>query len=88
MKQKFEKVLELTPNTMPMTEERAKEIAKRWSHKGLDFLKDMWHKYYTNTHHLCIYSLLIRYGEKQLKLEYLEPALAQIEGIILKEDIR
>lgn len=79
MKQKFEKVLELTPITMTMGEERAKEIAKKWTNKGLDFLMDMWHKYYTDIHHFCINSLLLRYSEKQLNLEYLESALKGIK---------
>ena len=81
MKQKFEKVLELTPITMCIGEERAKEIAKKWTNKGLDFLKDMWHKYYTTTHHLCINSLLIRYSEKELNLDKLETALKGIEEV-------
>ena len=76
---KFEKVLALTPVEMAMGEERAKEIAKKWTNKGLDLLMDMWHKYYTTTHHLCINSLLLNFSEKQLKLEKLEPALSGIE---------
>ena len=76
---KFEKVLALTPVEMAMGEERAKEIAKKWTNKGLDLLMDMWHKYYTTTHHLCINSLLLNFAEKQLKLEKLEPALSGIE---------
>lgn len=86
MKQKFEKVLELTPITFPIGEERAKEIAKRWTNKGLDFLKEMWHKYYTTTHHLCINSLLIRYAEKSLNLDYLEPVLQGIREITYLEN--
>ena len=77
-KQKFEKVLELTPISMCMGEERAKEIAKKWTNKGLDFLKDMWNKYYSDIHHLAINSLLLNYNEKQLHLEYLEEALKGI----------
>lgn len=46
MKTKLEKVMELTPITMGINEERDSKIAKRWSHKGLDFLLEMWHKYY------------------------------------------
>ena len=76
---KFEKVLALTPVEMAMGEERAKEIAMKWSHKGLDLLMDMWHKYYTITHHLCINSLLLNFAEKQLILDKLEPALSGIE---------
>ena len=76
---KFEKVLALTPVEMAMGEERAKEIAKKWTNKGLDLLMDMWHKYYTTTHHLCINSLLLNFAEKQLLLEKLEPALSGIE---------
>ena len=79
MKQKFEKVLELTPITYPMGEERAKEIAKKWSNKGLDLLLNMWHKYYTDAHHYAINSLLLRWSEKQLNLDKLETALKEIK---------
>ena len=84
MKQKFEKVLELTPITMAMGEERAKEIARKWTNKGLDLLMDMWHKYYTNIHHYLINSLLISYSEKQLNLSMLDVALKNIE---VNEDV-
>lgn len=77
-KQKFEKVLELTPIEMCMGEERAKEIAKKWSHNGLDFLQDMWHKYYTLTAHLCINSLMVNFGEKSLDLTKMEKALQSV----------
>ena len=86
MKQKFEKVLELTPITMAMGEERAKEIAKKWTNKGLDFLMEMWHKYYTNTHHICINSLLIRFTEKELNLDKLDACLKEIKESPLLED--
>ena len=79
MKTKIEKVMELTPITMGINHERDSKIAKRWTHKGLDLLLEMWHKYYNTTAHLCINSLLLRYSEKQLKLEYLENALKEIQ---------
>ena len=75
MKQKFEKVLELTPIEMSMGDERAKEIAKKWTHKGLDFLTDEYHKYGNLTALLCINSLLLNFSEKQLNLDKLDYAL-------------
>lgn len=74
MKTKIEKVRELTPITMGINDERDFRIAKRWSHKGLDFLLEMWHKYYNTTAHLLINSLF-KFSEKQLKLDKLEECL-------------
>ena len=70
--------MELTPITMGIDHERDSKIAKRWSHKGLDLLITLWHKYYNNTAHLLINSLF-RYSENQLNLEYLEPCLKDLE---------
>ena len=74
MKTKIEKVRELTPITMGINDERDSRIAKRWSHKGLDLLLEMWHKYYNTTAHLCINSLF-KFSEKQLNLNKLEECL-------------
>lgn len=79
MKQKFEKVLELTPIEMAMGEERAKEIAKKWTNKGLDFLLDMWHKYYNCVTHCCINSLLLNFSEKEVILDKIETALEGVQ---------
>lgn len=79
MKQKYEKVLELTTISMAISNERAKEIAKNWSNKGLDFLKVMWHKYYTKLHHCCISSLILRFKEKELYLDKVEECLKDME---------
>lgn len=79
MKTKLEKVMELTPITMGINYERDSKIAKRWSHKGLDLLLEMWHKYYNTKTHLCINSLLTRFSEKQLHLEKLENAIKDIQ---------
>lgn len=77
MKTKIEKVMELTPITMGIDHERDSKIAKRWTHKGLDHLLNMWHKYYNNTCHLLINSLF-KFSEKQLILENLEPCLKDV----------
>ena len=77
MKTKIEKVMELTPITMGINYERDSRIAKRWSHKGLDYLLEMWHKYYNTTAHYCI-NALFKYSEKQLNLDKLEECLKGI----------
>lgn len=79
MKTKLEKVMELTPITMGINYERDSNIAKRWTHKGLDLLLEMWHKYYNDTCHYAINGLLIRWSERQLNLDKLEDCL---KGII------
>lgn len=79
MKTKIEKVMELTPITMGINHERDSRIAKRWSHKGLDYLLEMWHKYYNTKSHLCINSLMMRFSEKQLNLDKLDVVLKEIQ---------
>lgn len=76
---KYEKVLALKPLTMEMTTQRAKEIAAKWSHKGLDLLIKMWRKYDSEIQHYALNGLLIRYRESQLHLEHLENALKGIK---------
>lgn len=78
MKTKIEKVMELTPITMTISDERISEIAKKWTHKGLDLLIEMWHKYYNDKCHYAINGLLLRWGEKQLNLNKLEDCLKGI----------
>ena len=78
MKTKIEKVMELTPITMGINKERDSKIAKKWTHKGLDLLLEMWHKYYNTTAHLCINSLMTRWGEKQLNLDKIDECLKGI----------
>lgn len=77
MKTKLEKVMELTPITMGINEERDQKIAKRWTHKGLDLLLNMWHKYYNDLSHYCINSLL-KFRESQLNLDKLDECLKGI----------
>ena len=79
MKTKLEKVMELTPITMGINKERDSKIAKRWTHKGLDLLLNLWHKYYDDKSHLLINSLF-KFSEKQLNLDKLEPCLQDICG--------
>lgn len=83
MKTKKEKVLDLTPITMKLSDEAAKIIAKNWSTTALDYMIEMWHKYYTTTHHLCINSLLINFTEKEVDLSKLDNALAGIKEVDL-----
>ena len=79
MKTKIEKVMELTPITLGINHERDSKIAKRWTHKGLDLLIEMWHKYYNTKTHLCINSLMSRFSEKELYLDKLEEVLKGIQ---------
>lgn len=79
MKTKIEKVMELTPITMGINYERDSKIAKRWTHKGLDLLIEMWHKYYNTKTHLCINSLMTRFSERELYLDKLEEVLKGIQ---------
>lgn len=78
MTTKNEKILQLTPITTPISDEKVKWIAKRWSHNGLDLLLNIWHKYYNDMAHYCINSLMNRYSEKQLHLEHLEKCIKEI----------
>jgi len=84
MKTKLEKVMELTPITMGINKERDSKIAQRWTHKGLDFLLEMWHKYYNTTAHLLIYSLF-KFSERQLDLSKLEIALQDAMKYVVAE---
>ena len=75
---KLEKVMELTPIEFGINKERDSQIARKWTHKGLDFLLEMYHKYYNTTSHLCIHSLLLRFSERQLNLNVLDEALKHV----------
>lgn len=78
---KKEKIERLTTISYGIpSEEKLEDISKKWSHKGLDFLTEMWNKYYfANRGHEFITYILYEYGEKQLNLEFIEKILDNFE---------
>ena len=69
----------LTINYYGISEEKLREIASNWTHKGRDTSLNMWHKYYTTKAHECISYTLIKFSEKQLNINAIENCLNQIE---------
>ena len=64
-------------------EDMKNKTAKRWSHKGLDRLTDLWHKYYNNDSHACIMHTMFIYAENQINLDAVENAL---KGLKVNEE--
>jgi len=62
-----------------VSEEKLKEISKKWSQNGLDTLLNMWHTHYNSKAHECISYILFRFSEKQLNLNTLENCLNLLE---------
>lgn len=75
---KQEKIQRLIPVNYVISDEKLKEISKKWRHIGLDALLVLWHKYYNTTCHKLITHLLFKYREKQLRLEFAEECLKSI----------
>lgn len=56
-------------------------VSKRltyWSVKGLETMKDLWHKHYTTSAHRLICVTIIEYKEKEVDFDKLEVALKEI----------
>ena len=64
--------------TLKHHKELVEKTCKRWSHKGLDFLLNLWHTYYNSDSHACITQTMFLYGEKQINLLNIEKALKSL----------
>lgn len=59
---------------------REEVVAKRltnWTKKGLETMKDLWHKHYTTSAHRLICACILEYKEKDIDWERFEIALKE-----------
>lgn len=60
---------------------RQEVVSKRltyWTKKGLETMKDLWHKHYTTSAHRLICVTIIEYKEKEVDFDKLEVALKEV----------